>query len=108
MRIYLAGPMSGIPDFNRPAFLVAADILREQGFQVMTPADLYSGDSWEEGMRHDIPAMLSCDLVSLLEGWERSRGARLEVFIARELGIRVETLQETLLSLPTKPDIEVR
>lgn len=95
-RVYVCGPMTGLPDFNRPAFREVAAILREQGFDVTTPADAYAGDSWEEGMRHDIPAMLKCDRVSLLDGWEKSRGARLEVFIAREVGIRVETLQETL------------
>lgn len=97
--IYIAGPMSGYQDFNRPAFYAAAEILREHGFRVVTPADAYSGDCWEQGMKHDIPVMLSCDLVSLLDGWERSRGARLEVFIARELGIPVETMKETLLSV---------
>jgi hypothetical protein len=106
--VYLAGPMSGYPDFNRPAFRTAAEILREQGFIVMTSADCYHGDSWEEGMRRDIPAMLACDRVCLLGEWEKSRGARLEVFIAREVGMKVETLGELLLSLPTKPIEEVR
>lgn len=101
--VYICGPMSGLPDFNRPAFRTAAGILRDLGFQVMTPADCYSGDSWEEGMRHDIPAMLSCDRVCLLGAWEKSRGARLEVFIARELGMKVETLAEVLLSEPQIP-----
>lgn len=95
-KVYIAGPMTGYQDFNRPAFYAAAEILRERGFTVKTPADCYNGNSWEEGMKHDIPAMLSCDRVSLLDGWEKSRGARLEVFIARELGIPVETMKETL------------
>ena len=107
-RVYLCGPMTGIEDFNRPAFRECAAMLREQGFIVMTPADCYQGNSWEEGMKKDIPAMLSCDRVSLLDGWEKSRGARLEVFIARELGMRVETLEETFLSIPTKPLEEIR
>jgi hypothetical protein len=106
--VYLAGPMSGYPDFNRAAFRTAAELLREEGFIVTTPADCFHGDSWEEGMRRDIPAMLACDQVCLLGEWEKSRGARLEVFIAREVGMKVETLDELLLSLPTKPLEEVR
>lgn len=100
--------MSGIQDFNRPAFAFAADLLRKQGFEVITPADCFTGDSWESGMRHDIPAMLACDVVSLLDGWEASRGARLEVFIARELRMPVETLKETFLRIPATPIEEIR
>lgn len=107
-KVYVCGPMTGYPDFNRPAFRTAADLVRAQGFEVVTPADCYSGDSWEAGMKHDIPAMLSCDRVALLGEWEKSRGARLEVFIARELGMKVETLEEFFLSLPTKPLEQVR
>ena len=40
MRIYLAGPMTGLPDHNIPAFDAAAKRLREQGHFVINPADL--------------------------------------------------------------------
>jgi hypothetical protein len=107
-RIYLAGPMTGYEDFNRPAFREAAHLLRQLGFDVTTPADHYSGDSWEEGVRSDIPAMLSCDQIVLLPDWEKSRGARLEVFLAREVLMPVMTLEQLLLSGPTKPIEQIR
>lgn len=39
IRVYLAGPMSGIPRFNFPAFFAAAAVLRSQGFDVVSPAE---------------------------------------------------------------------
>ena len=37
-RIYVAGPMSGLPAFNFPAFHEAAADLRACGFDVVNPA----------------------------------------------------------------------
>ena len=40
-------------------------------------------------MREDIRAMLDCDRIHMLPGWERSRGAVLELTIAHALGFTV-------------------
>ena len=37
-RVYVAGPMTGIENFNYPAFNAAADALRAQGYQVTASA----------------------------------------------------------------------
>lgn len=90
-RIYLSGPMTGLPECNFPAFLRAADRLRRRGLEVFNPAD-YGADpdqTWEDCLRRDIPDMLACEAVAVLPGWEESRGASLEVSIASILGIPV-------------------
>jgi hypothetical protein len=38
-RGYVAGPMTGIKDFNYPAFNAVAEDLRAQGYEVENPAD---------------------------------------------------------------------
>ena len=40
MRVYISGPMTGLPDCNRAAFDAAAKRLAEQGFFAVNPADI--------------------------------------------------------------------
>ncbi|HEX6940219.1 MAG TPA: DUF4406 domain-containing protein [Longimicrobiales bacterium] len=92
MRIYLAGPMSGIKAHNFPAFHARAAELRVQGYDVVNPAELDDGDAskpWEHYMRRDLALLVTCDAVALLPGWQASRGATLEVHVANALGMPV-------------------
>lgn len=90
-RVYLAGPMTGLPDFNFPAFHAEATILRYQGLTVINPAEhgIVKGAEWADYLRHDIAGLVSCERIHLLQGWEKSKGARLEFQIATELGMAV-------------------
>lgn len=97
-RLYIAGPMTGLPDFNRPAFHAAAAQLRAAGYEVVNPAELDSTHpiadpggygAWGRYMRRDIPHLVKCDALALLPGWTESKGARLEAHIAQELGMRM-------------------
>lgn len=94
--VYLAGPMSGLPDYNYPAFAEAAQRMRRAGFLVVNPAEngLPASAPWESHMRQDLHAMLDCQGVALLPGWEASKGAQLEVTIARALSMQVRTVGE--------------
>lgn len=90
MRIYLSGPMTGLPELNFPAFHEAAARLRAEGLEVVNPAELSVGVSdWEACMRADIKALCDCDAIVLLPGWESSKGAHLELHIAHRLGMGV-------------------
>ncbi|WP_323150746.1 DUF4406 domain-containing protein [Pseudomonas glycinae] len=89
-RIYLSGPMTGLPGLNFPAFHAMTTSLRDAGHVVTNPAELNpDGGSWNDCMRRDIAALMGCDTVATLPGWEHSKGARLEVLIADRLGMPV-------------------
>lgn len=136
MRLYLAGPMSGIKGFNFPAFHAAAKVLRAAGYIIVSPAETdppevqavaiaspdgkydgagkVGGETWGDMLARDVkmladgipaggegglelltereattigvdmadyPDMLHIHGIVLLDGWERSRGARLEAFV---------------------------
>jgi hypothetical protein len=84
-KLYLAGPMTGLPSLNRADFIDAAVRLRFLGFDVISPVELNPPSrDWAAAMKVAIPALMRCDAVALLPGWENSRGAALEVQIARQ------------------------
>ena len=91
MRIYVAGPMTGIEELNFPAFHAAAARLRAEGHHVENPAEINPDPAakWEDCMRADIVKLLECEAIALLPGWEKSRGATLEHHIATSLGMSV-------------------
>lgn len=110
MKLYLAGPMTGIEHFNFPAFDAAAKHLRDAGHTVFNPADndrengfdgkSAAGDPVEAAAKgFDLRTALKQDLswicdhaegIALLPGWEESRGARAEVALGRALGIEAK------------------
>lgn len=103
-RFYLAGPMTGYPSLNHPAFHDAAEVLRDEGFGVVSPAEMddelgiepNAADPFAklsvppaEIMRADLQAVLDCDGIVLLPGWQASKGARLERIVAESTGRQV-------------------
>lgn len=75
-----------------PAFHAEADRLRSLGYFVINPAEINADQAaeWHECMRADIAQLVEwCSSVFCLPGWEKSRGATLEVHIAKALGMRV-------------------
>lgn len=109
MRLYLAGPMTGYPEFNFPAFLSAAEMLRGEGHDVFCPAehDLkegfdptgLAGEPWEmHELGYSLRQALGADLawitsqaegLVVLNGWSRSKGAVAEVATAQALSLPV-------------------
>ncbi|MBB2777341.1 UNVERIFIED_ORG: hypothetical protein HNP28_002664 [Comamonas terrigena] len=103
-RIYVAGPMTGLQDFNYPAFHDAAARLRKRGWHVENPADnptphVDAACSWTAYMRMGVSQLMTCSAIYLLPGWQQSKGASLEYFIAQRLGLTIyeHALQDDVL-----------
>ncbi|QLI49434.1 hypothetical protein vBPaeMUSP18_37 [Pseudomonas phage vB_PaeM_USP_18] len=99
-RLYLSGPMSGLPEFNYPAFHAEAGRLRALGYHVENPAenDAPPCGTWQAFMRKAIAQLITCEAVALLPGWTESRGALLERQLAVTLGM--PTVQSARITNP--------
>jgi hypothetical protein len=89
-RAYIAGPMSNLPEFNYPLFNQVAAEVESYGYDVYNPA--YRTDTslpWAQYMRENIAELTQCDVIVLLPGWGKSRGATLERAIAVALEMPV-------------------
>ena len=93
--LYLAGPMTGLPDYNYPAFHDAARRLRLIGYAVLNPADNPEPPckSWRGYMRMAIGQLIQCDAVVFLPGWELSAGANVERQLAHQLAMPCMTME---------------
>lgn len=97
MIVYISGPMTGLPEYNYPAFNAAADLLRNGGFTVCNPAEFFGGlgdRTREEYMRESVRCLVACDAVVTLPNWEQSDGAVLEIEIAKQIGLPVTDLEQ--------------
>lgn len=124
-KVYIAGPMRGLPGLNFAAFDAAKALLIERGWDPISPADIdrESGITEQvskaaskdvqkdaEMRRHfverDVAALLSLraeegDAIALLKGWTDSTGANAELRVARWLGLAI--LAEALDFGPVPP-----
>lgn len=101
-RVYLSGPMTGLPECNYPAFDAAAAQLRAAGFTVANPTENTAPPcgTWEGWMRLSVIQLAGCTHVARLPGWEKSKGARIEVDLALVLGMTVTCVDSLLASAP--------
>lgn len=95
-KIYIAGPMSGLADYNYPAFDYAEGVLCDMDLDVVNPARLgrellknNHHPSYADYLRVGITALINCNVVVLLPGWEKSNGAKLEKLIAENLEMQI-------------------
>jgi hypothetical protein len=118
-RCYIAGGMTGYPDWNFPAFFAAADYLRDQGYEPVNPAELdcaagYTLEKLKQltpeefreflkgAAKRDLDALQGCDAIYLLTGWEKSKGAKAEKAVAEWLGLDV--MEQNDVDVKPQPD----
>jgi nucleoside 2-deoxyribosyltransferase len=87
MKIYISGPITGMPNDNREAFTKAESFLRSEGLEPVNPFTFpHDHDkTWASFMREDIRELTKCQMIYMLAGWEKSRGARIEFRLAQDL-----------------------
>jgi len=88
-KIYLSGPVRGMPDLNRPAFAEAERFADGRGWLSVNPHDLTftDPDDIRDVMDECVGALLRCDAILLLPGWRRSDGALAEWRLALAVGM---------------------
>ncbi len=89
LKVYMAGPVTGRdPEETIALFDKYEAMIRECQFTPVNPLKLgCTGENWHNDMRLCIKALVDCNLIALLPGWQQSAGASLEEFIARSLNI---------------------
>ena len=101
MRIYLSGKITGREkeDYTRQ-FARAESFYKTSGFDVVNPVKI--GEEvlkinpkaeWQDFMIRDLEALRTCTHIALLEGWEESKGAKVEKAEAEKLGLEIMHLR---------------
>jgi hypothetical protein len=91
-KIYIAGPVTGRkPEDVVYDFTAAEQRLRNAGYGVVNPITVVNdcNADWHYAMKKCIAALVFCDGLLLLPGWENSKGVALELHIAKGLGIEI-------------------
>lgn len=93
-KTYIAGPMTGYPEYNHPAFHAKAAELRAAGYDVINPAEFDAeiglDQPWDAYLRRDLVLVAKeCNRIVCLPGWSNSKGATLEVYVGKKLGFEI-------------------
>lgn len=103
MKVYISGPITGLPyEEAEKAFNDAEIRLQEQGYEVVNPLNngLPTSATWNEHMRADLKLLLDCDAIYLLKGYQNSKGAMIEYDLAIKLGYHIIIITEKLKFRP--------
>jgi hypothetical protein len=113
MKVYIAGPIKGHAYRNETAFRAEAHRLIIAGHEVVVPHDVrpvphaeracpegydsFDGHTSACYLRADVKALLDCDAMQLLHGWQHSRGVTTVEFpVAKECGVQIYTPENPL------------
>ena len=101
MRIYLSGKITGLDkEVYTRQFERAENFYKTSGFDVVNPVKI--GEEvlkinpkaeWQDFMIRDLEALRTCTHIALLEGWEESKGAKMEKAEAEKMGLEIMYLK---------------
>lgn len=99
MKYYISGPISGYRNKNREAFEEAAAVVKQLGLNPVTPFDLdvvepCNPKDWVSNMKRDIRFVTTVDGVVVIDDWEKSKGAQMEVYVAYMFDIPIWKLSD--------------
>ena len=92
MKIYISGKISGTNlTETRKRFASVAKVMKRLGYEPVNPLEngLSEHDTWEAHIVKDIATLLQCKAIYMLQGWQESKGARIEHYIATEIGLSI-------------------
>ena len=92
MKIYISGKISGTDlTETRKRFASVAKVTKRLGYEPVNPLEnvLTEHDSWEAHMLKDIAALLQCKAIYMLQGWQYSKSACIEHYIATKIGMPI-------------------
>lgn len=92
MKVYLCGPMTGLPNYNMDEFDRFKIVWEERGHHVFSPAGISrtvgEGKVWDnvQLMQMCMACVFAADSIVLLPGWENSKGSAAEIALSQFLG----------------------
>lgn len=101
-KVYIAGPMSGVKEFNIPLFNKVEKDLVNEGYEVVNPVNiskkyvlsdiLNEGKEFGKMLKEQQDEEKRCSILYLLPGWENSIGARMELMVALSNGLEIRQI----------------
>lgn len=89
MKVYISGQISGVKGYQKN-FAVASQEIIMRGHIPVNPANVvHEGWSYKEYIDYDLILLSMCDAIYMLDGWQKSKGARLERQYAIATGMKV-------------------
>lgn len=99
MKIYISIPISGKAYGEQKARAAEiAEVLKQAGHDVVNPFDTPPPFEWYDEkqsyaylLTRDIEQLMACEAIFMCDGWQFSRGCRIERNVAEEMGLQILT-----------------
>ena len=91
-KVYISLPISGYDFDERKETALAMEVkLRGRGYDVFNPLgdQFQTGLTTNEYMKLDLKALLDCDVIMFMYGWNRSAGCHTELWVAMACGMEI-------------------